>query len=111
MKEVLLGEKSITDIMKFLETSDFTIKQSEGIAKIKKRKALGNTGIAVVFLVLGVLASAYGIADVFGGKTLPMGVLFMIGGPIAVVGDIIMLFSSLGRAATASQVHFETALT
>jgi hypothetical protein len=110
MKETLFGEKRTVDIIRFFEAPDSITKQSAGIAQIKKRKALGNTGLSVILIVLGVLASIYGIADVFGGKTLPMGVLFLIGGPIAVVGGIIMLFSSLGRAATASQVRFETDL-
>lgn len=109
MKDPLI-EKRIGDIVKFLSAPDGFAKQAEGITQIKKSKALGNFGFAIVLIVLGALASIYGIADAFGGKTLPMGVLFLIGGPIVLVGGAYMVFSSLARAATAPQVTFETDL-
>lgn len=103
-------ENRIPDITAFLDHSESITKQSDGITQIKKSKALGNFGIAIVLIVLGALASIYGIADVFGGKKLPMGVLFLIGGPIMLLGGVYMVFSSLDRAATASKVIFETDL-
>lgn len=109
MRDILL-ENRIPGIIGFFELSESLMKQSEGVAQIKKSKALGNFGIAIVAIVLGALASIYGIADVLGGKKLPMGVLFLIGGPIAVLGGVYMVFSSLGRAATGSQITFETDL-
>lgn len=63
-----------------------------------------------MLIVLGALASIYGIADVFGGKKLPMGVLFLIGGPFMVLGGVYMVFSSTARATTASQVSFASDL-
>jgi hypothetical protein len=109
MKDVLI-EKRVGDLVKYLGEPDGLKKQAEGITEIKRSKALGNFGIAIVLIVLGALASIYGIADVFGGKKLPMGVLFLIGGPIMLLGGVYMVFSSLARAATASQVTFETDL-
>lgn len=109
MKDVLI-EKQVGDVLKYLSDPEGMTKQAEGITQLKKSKALGNLGIAIVLIVLGALASIYGIADVFGGKKLPMGVLFLIGGPIMVLGGIYMVFSSSARAATASQVDFATDL-
>lgn len=107
MRNILI-ENRIPDITVFFDRSESITKQSEGITQIKRSKALGNFGIAIVLIVFGALAAVYGIADVFGGKKLPMGVLFLIGGPIGVLGGVYMVLSSLGRAATASQVNFET---
>jgi len=109
MKDVLI-EKRVGDLVKYLGDPEGLKKQAEGITQIKKSKALGNLGIAIVLIVLGALASIYGIADIFGGKKLPMGVLFLIGGPIMVLGGVYMVFSSTARAATASQVSFATDL-
>lgn len=109
MRDILI-ENCISEIIGFFDRSESMTKQSEGVTQIKKSKALGNLGIAIVLIVLGALASIYGIADVFGGKKLPMGVLFLIGGPIMVLGGVYMVLSSLGRAATAAQVQFETDL-
>lgn len=109
MKDILIDNR-IPDIISFFDRSESITKQAEGITQIKKSKALGNFGIAIVLVVLGALASIYGIADVFGGKKLPLGVLFLIGGPIMLLGGVYMVFSSLGRAAIASQVIFETDL-
>lgn len=109
MRNILI-ENRIPDITVFFDRSASITKQSEGITQIKRSKALGNFGIAIVLIVFGALAAVYGIADVFGGKKLPMGVLFLIGGPIGVLGGVYMVLSSLGRAATASQVNFETDL-
>lgn len=106
----LLIENRIPKIIEFFDLSESLKKQSEGVTQIKKSKALGNFGIAIVLIVLGALASIYGIADVFGGKKLPMGVLFLIGGPIMVLGGVYMVFSSTSRAATSSQVNFATDL-
>jgi hypothetical protein len=105
MKDVLI-EKQVGDLVKYLGTPEGLKKQAEGITQIKKSRALRNLGIAIVLIVLGALASVYGIADVFGGKKLPMGVLFLIGGPIMVLGGVYMVSSSTVRAATASQVSF-----
>lgn len=109
MRDILI-ENRITKIIEFFDLSESLTKQSEGVTQIKKSKALGNFGIAIVLIVLGALAAIYGIADVFGGKQLPMGVLFLIGGPIMVLGGVYMVFSSTARAATASQVSFVTDL-
>jgi len=109
MRDILI-ENRIPEIIGFFDRSESMTKQDEGITQIKKSKALSNFGIASVLIVLGALASIYGIADVFGGKKLPMGVLFLIGGPIMAFGGVYMVFSSLGRAATAAQVRFETDL-
>jgi hypothetical protein len=109
MKDVLI-ERKVGDLVKYLGDPEGLKKQAEGITQIKKSKALGNLGIAIVLIVLGALASIYGIADVFGGKKLPMGVLFLIGGPMGVLGGAYMVFSSSARAATASQVSFSTDL-
>jgi len=67
MKDIL-KENRIPDITGFFDRSESITKQAEGITQIKKYKALGNFGIAVVLIVLGSFASIYGIADVFGGK-------------------------------------------
>jgi hypothetical protein len=107
MRDIVI-ENRIPEIIGFFDLPDSLTKQSEGVTQIKKSKALGNFGIAIVLIVLGALASIYGIADVFGGKKLPMGVLFLIGGPIMVLGGVYMVFSSTARAATASQVSFAT---
>jgi hypothetical protein len=109
MRDILI-EKCIPELTSFFGASESLKKQSEGVTQIKKSKALGNLGIAIVLIVLGALASIYGIADVFGGKKLPMGVMFLIGGPIMVLGGVYMVFSSSARAATASQVSFATDL-
>jgi len=109
VKDILI-ENRISQIIGFFDFSESMTKQSEGVTQIKKSKALGNFGIAIVLIVLGVLASIYGIADVFGGKKLPMGVLFLIGGPIMVLGGVYMVFSSTARAAIASHVNFATDL-
>ncbi|MBE9565527.1 MAG: hypothetical protein IMF16_02120 [Proteobacteria bacterium] len=109
MRDILI-ENVIPEIIEFFDHSESMTKQSEGIAEIKKSRALGNFGFAIVLIVLGALASIYGIADVFGGLVLPMGVLFLIGGPIMVLAGVYTAFSSLGRAATAAQVSFETDL-
>ncbi len=87
MRDILI-ENRIPEIIGFFDLSEPLTKQSEGVTQIKKSKALGNFGIAIVLIVLGALASIYGIADVFGGKKLPMGVLFLIGGPIMVLGGV-----------------------
>lgn len=109
MRNILI-ENRIPEIVGFFDLSESLRKQSEVVTQIKKSKALGNLGIAIVAIVLGALASIYGIADVFGGKTLPLGVLFLIGGPIMVLGGVYMVFSSTARATTAAQVSFGTNL-
>jgi len=109
MADILLNSR-IEECLAFLAASDGLARQARGVAEIKKTKALGNFGIAIVMVVLGILASAYGIADVFGKERLPMGILFLIGGPIMVLGGAYMILSSLGRAATASQIEFQTDL-
>jgi hypothetical protein len=109
MKNILI-DSQIPIITAFFDRSDSITKQSEGVTQIKKAKALGNFGIAIAIIVFGVLASIYGIADVVGGKKLPMGALFLIGGPILLLGGAYMVFSSLARAATATQIIFETDL-
>lgn len=109
MRDIVI-ENRIPEIIGFFDLPDSLTKQSEGVTQIKRSKALGNFGIAIVLIVLGALASIYGIADVFGGKILPLGVLFLIGGPIMVLGGIYMVLSSTARAATASEVNLGTDL-
>jgi len=109
MTDILLDSRT-EECLAFLDTPDGLARQGQGVAQIKKTKALGNFGIAVVMVVLGILASAYGVADVVGKEKLPFGVLFLIGGPIMVLGGAYMILSSLGRAATASQIQFQTDL-
>lgn len=109
MKDILI-ENRIPEIIRFFDPSESLTKQSEGVAQVKKSKALGNFGIAIGLIVLGSLASIYGVADVFGGYRLPMGIIFLIGGPIMVLGGVCMAFASTARVATASQVNFDTNL-
>ena len=59
MKDVLI-DKWVGDVVKYLGDAEGLKKQAEGITQIKKSKALGNIGIAVVLIVLGALASIYG---------------------------------------------------
>ncbi|HOV32530.1 MAG TPA: hypothetical protein PLX23_04125 [Candidatus Hydrogenedens sp.] len=109
MADILLDSR-VEECLAFLESRDGLARQAQGVAEIKKTKALGNFGIAILMLVLGILASGYGAADVIGKEILPMGPLFLIGGPIMVLGGVYMIFSSLVRAATASQIEFQTNL-
>mgnify|MGYP001284940862 CR=1 FL=1 len=103
-------EDQVSKAIKFMSSSDALKKQEEGIAKIKKSKAFSNIKFSIILFVLGVPASIYGFADVFGGKTLPMGVIFLIGGPIMFFGGIYKIFISLLDAAIASQANFESDL-
>jgi hypothetical protein len=103
-------EKQIEDTTMYLADSDVITKQIEGIMQIKRSKALKSIGLAVVFIVLGALLSFYGVADVFTDKKLPMGVLFLIGGPILFVISMGTIISHSARAASASQVNFATDL-
>lgn len=107
MADILLDSR-VEECLAFLEARDGLARQAQGVAGIKKTKALGNFGIAIVMLLLGILASGYGAADVIGKEILPMGPLFLIWGPIMVLGGAYMIFSSLARAATASQIEFQT---
>ena len=109
MKKVLI-ENRVQDIMKYLFDQNGLKNQIEGITQIKKSKALGNMGWGIGIIVFGALASIYGIADVFGGLKLPMGILFLIAGPVGIIGGVYMVVSSLDRAAKATQVAFETDL-
>lgn len=108
--ENLLIENQVRNLMKYLTGPEGLKNQTDGITQIKKSKALGNFGFAILLITLGVLASIYGIADVFGGKNLPMGTLFLIGGPIMLLGGIYMVFYSSSRAVTASKEIFENDL-
>ena len=103
-------EKQIADAIVFLDKPDIITKQIEGITQIKRSKALKSIGLAVVLIVFSALLSFYGIADVFTDKKLPMGVLFLIGGPIMLVIGLGVFFSNTARAASASQVNFASNL-
>jgi hypothetical protein len=81
-----LIEKRIEKSIRFFDEPNALQKQTEGIAAIKKMKAHSSimSGI-LLFVLVGLGGMIYGIADIFGGATLPMGFIFFIGGLIVTI--------------------------
>lgn len=95
--------QDVSDVVCYLESPGYIAEHAEFVARFTRSKAAGNMGFAVLVLVMGVGASAYGIADVFGGYLLPMGVLFLLGGPLLIVVGIVVAARSLAGYLTASR--------
>ena len=104
------GGLRVSGILKYFEQGDAMEKNKEAVVTLKKDKASENIVIAGFFFVISVLATIYGIADVFTDARLPMGILFLIAGPIGVSFLSVVVAKGICRAAAAAEYSYAGSL-
>ena len=107
---VILNDGKVSEVLKYFNQDGGVDKNREFVAGFKKRKAGGNMAMGIGLAVVCVLATIYGVADVFTDARLPFGVLFLIGGPLGFVFSLVVLAKGIGRFAAASNFSYAGSL-
>lgn len=101
-------EKSIDETLHFFSKEKSLSEQKIAIAKGYKKIISGEYVMSITLIIVGVIVSIYGLADLIPSVILPGGIIMLITGPVLLFSSILILKDAIKKSFSKIEINFET---